>query len=1354
MKAIKTAVIAAAVTYLVIVTGGAVLTQLGMAGTGTLGATLTAAGFAASSAIVTGVGTLIASGIGMLTSRGIQATAQNFGTKLAARDAKAPRQIVYGECRIGGTIVKITSSGDANYKLHIAVALAGHEMQSLDAIYYNDELLTTTSATISGETVYTVTNSSLVNSENANAFGGGGLVRYTFHDGSQTAVDGLANGAVPSDYPTTCKFQGIAYVYMELVYDPEKNGQLPNLWFQVKGKKVYDPRTSATAYSNNPALIIRDYLTDTVYGLKAVSSEINDLDASGGFHAAADICDQVVSTPTSGLTTYAVTVANSGSGNKYYINGAQQQSLTLVEGNTYRFDQSSSTNSSHPLRLSTTSDGTHGGGSTYITGVTVVGTAGSSGAYTQITVASSAPNLYYYCTNHSAMGGSAATTTGIQEARYTANGFSNASASGDGLLEGLLSSCSGSITYTNGDFNLFVGGDRTASLTITDDDVLGPISVSTRGISGDLYNVVKSIFVDSTAKYEAMESPVYEDATFLAADTPSGESSANYKRILEMQLPFTSTNTMAQRLHTIGLIRQRQTASISLLTTVEYLKLQPSDWVNVTNSRLGYSAKTFEVVSTTLEFLENEGVVFAATRLNLQEIDDTVYDYNAADYLAPISEGANPAGGSKAILAPQNAALTQINAQEGTTAKISVRVSWTNRDDDAIQGTEIQYRLSTDAADDYKAAGQAGRGISNVVFAGAVVGDQYYVRIRHFSFDNVVSGWTSPVNITIAQPDTITAPTSVSASTGKQGYIEIGFTSPAVDSVSSVNIYFSTSSGFTPAAGNLLTSLAVNKENIRTHNVGLANGLDYATTYYFKLTALNNYDSESSASSEVSGSFTQVSTGDIVDGAIDVAKFASSIEPVTLVTSVPSTKATETIYNTSNNLLYRWDGSQYVSATGVSDFSGLTGQLAAGQAAVNSIQSAAIQASAITETKVDTNAITSAKIQAGAVIAGKIGALAVTANEIATNTITAAKIAAGTITANEIATGTITANEILANTITAGQIAAGAISATEIAADAVSVAKLVSNTSKQFGGGSSNDFQFEFGTNTSVAGFTGAGILRAGVAFGFGVAGLANADNSIAVAGQQAYNSTNSYAAYWANSLALGGTTHRSQVGLCNNTRAILAADNASPQNLTYLADGTYAVRTTGDVYVNGDITATGTITPFTGMHDGLMADSATPEIGDILVDTEVLIKRNVSNTLCLMESCSSANQPTIGIYSGVRADDYIPVSAAKDAVVPDRDITKWTKENSPELDPQYASLFTNRKTVIVNALGEGLVNVCGQGGNVAVGDLIATSSTAGKGMKQSDDIVRSYTVAKSRESITFTDASDIRQIACIYLCG
>lgn len=52
------------------------------------------------------------------------------------------------------------------------------------------------------------------------------------------------------------------------------------------------------------------------------------------------------------------------------------------------------------------------------------------------------------------------------------------------------------------------------------------------------------------------------------------------------------------------------------------------------------------------------------------------------------------------------------------------------------------------------------------------------------------------------------------------------------------------------------------------------------------------------------------------------------------------------------------------------------------------------------------------------------------------------------------------------------------------------------------------------------------------------------------------------------------------------------------------------------------------------------------------------------------------------------------------------------------------------------------------------MGDLIVTSSIPGKGMKQADDIVRSYTVAKPREDVTFASPSDIKMIACIYLCG
>ena len=110
--------------------------------------------------------------------------------------------------------------------------------------------------------------------------------------------------------------------------------------------------------------------------------------------------------------TFTVTVVSTGSGNKYFIDGVQQATLILGEGGTYKFDQSDSSNGNHPLRFSTTSGGTHSGGDEYTTGVTTNGVPGDAGAYTQIVVAESAPTLYYYCTQHSGMGGQANTVDG------------------------------------------------------------------------------------------------------------------------------------------------------------------------------------------------------------------------------------------------------------------------------------------------------------------------------------------------------------------------------------------------------------------------------------------------------------------------------------------------------------------------------------------------------------------------------------------------------------------------------------------------------------------------------------------------------------------------------------------------------------------------------------------------------------------------------------------------------------------------------------------------------------------------------------------------------------------------------
>ena len=92
-------------------------------------------------------------------------------------------------------------------------------------------------------------------------------------------------------------------------------------------------------------------------------------------------------------------------------------------------------------------------------------------------------------------------------------------------------------------------------------------------------------------------------------------------------------------------------------------------------------------------------------------------------------------------------------------------------------------------------------------------------------------------------------------------------------------------------------------------------------------------------------------------------------------------------------------------------------------------------------------------------------------------------------------------------------------------------------------------------------------------------------------------------------------------------------------------------------------------------------------------------------------------------------------------------------KDNTVLVDIDQSD-FNNLHYALMNALGEGQINVCGEGGDLDVGDLITTSSMPGKGMKQDGDIIRNYTVAKCRENVTFKNKKQVKMVACIYLCG
>jgi hypothetical protein len=182
------------------------------------------------------------------------------------------------------------------------------------------------------------------------------------------------------------------------------------------------------------------------------------------------------------------------------------------------------------------------------------------------------------------------------------------------------------------------------------------------------------------------------------------------------------------------------------------------------------------------------------------------------------------------------------------------------------------------------------------------------------------------------------------------------------------------------------------------------------------------------------------------------------------------------------------------------------------------------------------------------------------------------------------------------------------------------------------------------------------------------------------------------------------------------------------------------------DFYADGAGTNYG---PFTGAHDVLVPIDQNIPIGYIVVDVKCIVKKNISNTVFEVDMSSTANQVAIGIMvlnNGLLAN-MIPAAFVE--------YVDYSEENSHiVLYPEYDEYKEQYNYCAANAVGEGQVYVCGENGNIAAGDLIVTSSIAGVGMKQSDNIVKNITVAKAREAVNFDDPTTPQLVACIYLCG
>lgn len=323
---------------------------------------------------------------------------------------------------------------------------------------------------------------------------------------------------------------------------------------------------------------------------------------------------------------------------------------------------------------------------------------------------------------------------------------------------------------------------------------------------------------------------------------------------------------------------------------------------------------------------------------------------------------------------------------------------------------------------------------------------------------------------------------------------------------------------------------------------------------------------------------------------------------------------------------------------------------------------------------------------------------------------------------------------------------------------------------------------FGFGNGTSVFGIATAGFFKSSNAGTAGLAGIAT--QSVGIAGNTA--STSSYGALFSNtygfdsissiyvvtgaSLAgpgFGLFTQRKSTQGSSTSEGAPGTDTAAYSYLAYLSGtdhygGRLFTTNTSGVDVRGivaggptyGLTVVGGTAPFTGCHDGLLPKGTTVVPGDIIVDTGVIVATSgVTDTITEVAVSATANQKgALGIFATISTQTPNILQIA--VITPVWEHDEWVDTVTYELNPIYQPIVDTHDYVAINSIGEGQINVCGENGDFQVGDLIVCSSTPGKGMKQSDDLVRSTTVAKIRENVAFASPTEVKLVSCIYMCG
>ena len=597
-------------------------------------------------------------------------SAQAQGILINSQSNVDPIPVIYGRRRVGGTRVFIEVSGSSNEYLHLVLVLSEGPVTAIDNVYLDDVLSTDAKFT--------------------------GLLTVTKHLGTPgEAADAALTADVPK-WTSACKLSNCAYLYVKLKYDRNAFSGLPTITADVRGRTLYDPRDGQTRYSNNPALVIRDYLSNAIYGRGIASSAIDDTSIA----AAANACDIRITAPsfsdifTVSTTTEALTFAqpipiDTGDGVK--VSSTATVPSPLVAGTTYYAIKATDTS----YQLATTLANAYAG-------VAIDLTSAGSGQHT---------------------------LAQVNYAAYACDGTIDTNQTAYDNVRALLTACRGMLVFSGGKYRLVLDVATTASsFGFTESNITGSWVISQAGKRAK-YNRVTAGFYNPAKKWQP-DLAMVESTALRATDNGL---------ILEakIDLPFTANSYRAQNIGQLTLNQSRYGLVVKFSAFQEGLRCEVGDVVPITHSTPGWSAKLFRIMQ--IEIKDNDEVYVVA-----REYSASVYTQAVLSPAAVIAQSNLP----DPFSVP---AVSGLTLASGTTELLRlsdgsvisrIRVGWTAPTEVYAQKgqVEVQTQATTDLGWSPVDIVAAELGVAWV--SPVQDGASYNVRIRAINSIGVRGAWS------------------------------------------------------------------------------------------------------------------------------------------------------------------------------------------------------------------------------------------------------------------------------------------------------------------------------------------------------------------------------------------------------------------------------------------------------------------------------------------------------------------------------------------------------------------------------------------------------------------------------------